>query len=450
MPSITYATVPPQIYSNTIIIGACGVVTDKTPGTHNDGWFLLDMFCRYAEAGDLGLKQYWVSATPIKDCDIRFPAWDPENRILREHRAEEIASYSKSPTSEIIHTVLEQITDASRLARGMNPPSQIILLLFGHGSPSLGCYMDYDKSIIDPEAILTPTKILEAMDPEAHITLVMNPYTDSAWSTCRNNLERMLADGGTYNTAGVPGSIPHRLSAQWDTPQSTPQFARRTQRVLARMLRNTCPRDSGSSFTTESLFEDLSAAWVNVADWSVLNQEPFLAAMMQYRLHLSAFSDELVTRFRLIRPFGQTCLSWDMDRWPKKRPELLGDPNEYFDALGEMTEQEVRMKNSGFARCTLYWKAAFRETYGHCWSEPNTQRFMSRLYERILHAYLQGELKINTTMVKLLPNTWFSNSGAIGSVQILQDDDSAYEAGDELTEIESEKDDGYVLSDDDD
>ncbi|KAJ4263594.1 hypothetical protein NW762_006415 [Fusarium torreyae] len=321
----------------------------------------------------------------------------------------------------------------------MNPPSQILLQLFGHGSPSLGCYMDYNKSIMDPKAILTPTKILEAMDPEAHIIVVMNPFINNAWFTCKSNLGRMLADNGTYTAAGAPGSIPHGLSMQIFTPQHTPQFAHRTQRVLARMLRNVCPRDSDGFFTTECLFKDLGEAWVDVTDQNVLNQEPLLAAVMQYRLHLSDFSDELVTKFKLTRPFGQTCLWWDMDRWPKKRPNILGNPNEYFDTLSEMIEKEVKTKCSGFARCSLYWQAAFRETYDPCnCSEPDTQRRIDRLHRRILNAWLQGELKIHTTMIGMLPNTWFWNNGASGSVQILQDEDSGYEAGDELVELESE------------
>ncbi|KAF4970884.1 hypothetical protein FSARC_2154 [Fusarium sarcochroum] len=441
MPSITYATTPPRLYNNTIIIGACGVVVEKDPSTNNDGWFLYDMFSRHAEAKNLDLWQCWVSATSIQDSKFYFTAWDTITGVTEVGRAEDIATYSLSPTSEVIDRVLGHIRVATQISKSTNPPAQILLLLFGHGSPSLGCYMDYDKSIKDPEAILTPTKILAAMESEAHITLFINTFAKTRWFRCRSHTNEILADGGTCTAAGVPESIPQIPRNRFITPQPTNQFACRTQRTLARMLLKTCPRDSGGLFTTNCFFKDLGEDWINIADQSVLNREAQLEAIMQYRLHLSAFSDDLVTKFELTRPFKQTCLSWDMIKWPRKRPgkrhHIMGDPNEYFEVLGEVIEEEVETKSSGYARCSLYWHAAFCETYGlQCRSEPDSQGRISQVYQSILDAWLQGELTIRATMIGRLPND------AGGLPQIVYGEDVGYEADDE---DEEEEYDGYVV-----
>ncbi|KAF4343068.1 ORF20 [Fusarium beomiforme] len=83
--------------------------------------------------------------------------------------------------TEIIGRVLQSIDYACRIAKLRPLPTQILVILYGLGNPSLGCYMDYSKGYLEPGAMLTPSMILAALPTDGEVTLVMRTLVPEAW-----------------------------------------------------------------------------------------------------------------------------------------------------------------------------------------------------------------------------------------------------------------------------
>ncbi|KAF5023446.1 hypothetical protein F66182_4491 [Fusarium sp. NRRL 66182] len=218
------------------------------------------------------------------------------------------------------------------------------------------------------------------MEPGRYTTLVMNPLKHSEWTCCMRSLDVMLAQGEVDTcawSAAVSGLVRQKPAGVG------PQFIFHSQRIVARMLLGTCPPDSNGFLIATFPFKDLGTSWLNETDLRVLSRVVPQIDVMQYMLYLCAFIDGLVNKFNLIRPFGQTCLTWNMDRWPKERYRIRGGLDSYFGTLNKLMELDTKTKQSGLARCFLYWDAAFCETCQNLdLSRPEVRRFLNEQWTK--------------------------------------------------------------------
>jgi hypothetical protein len=171
MPQINLATRIPQIYDTTIIVGACRV---NAPNARTETGAFDPNHCYWREACmdmerltgrvssnetenvELGCHQSWISVLP-------------KEGFLQTH------------PSDMIDRILEHILDACDLARQKPLPSPILVILYGPGNPALGCYMNCSKSFHDPAAVLTPSRILQALPRDCEVTLAMRMTVPLFW-----------------------------------------------------------------------------------------------------------------------------------------------------------------------------------------------------------------------------------------------------------------------------
>lgn len=95
-----------------------------------------------------------------------------------------------------------------------------------------------------------------------------------------------------------------------------------------------------------------------------MSREALLATVVNFRLVMAVSTDNMVAHFKLKRPLDQTCLEWDMPRWPERQSNLTRS-NEFYNLFKteEDIETEAGLLWSRYTRFRLYLRAAHYETY---------------------------------------------------------------------------------------
>lgn len=95
-----------------------------------------------------------------------------------------------------------------------------------------------------------------------------------------------------------------------------------------------------------------------------MSREALLATVVNFRLAMAVSTDNMVAHFKLKRPLDQTCLEWDMPRWPERQSNLTRS-NEFYNLFKteEDIETEAGLLWSRYTRFRLYLRAAHYETY---------------------------------------------------------------------------------------
>lgn len=81
----------------------------------------------------------------------------------------------------MIGRILLHIREACEEAKQTPLPTEILVILYGFGNPAIGCHMDCTKDFLDPDAILTPSMILNELPPDRDATLAMRMFAPRPW-----------------------------------------------------------------------------------------------------------------------------------------------------------------------------------------------------------------------------------------------------------------------------
>jgi hypothetical protein len=213
LPTIIPCHTVPDIHTDTIVIGVCGTPIQEADSSDHDGWFISD-FCafNYLLKG-LGSRQTWFSAASEQDL-LEFidgnlemrpgflhgnPFHDRKivfNRDLVQQG--ELTPFTVCESTEIVPTLLSEIHFARELSKRTNPPTPILLLLFGHGTQSLGIHLDYSKTIDDPAGLFTIGHLQSAVDSSSHITLITTACYSGGWAICPDLNMTILTAAGAW------------------------------------------------------------------------------------------------------------------------------------------------------------------------------------------------------------------------------------------------------------
>ncbi|KAF4448715.1 ORF20 protein [Fusarium austroafricanum] len=391
MGQINFATSIPPIYDTTTIIGACGVASNvySPDRTLNDDWYRHDALLDCQRAKGLGSRQVWYSATPGDE------------------------GFIHSHPQMIITNVLKSISQAAEMQKTDLRPSQILVILYGLGNPSVGCYMDYTKLYTDRRAILTPTMIASAFSRHREVTLVMRTYVPMPWVNCLGNLRDILQEkelGGdkfaayTNNGQLVRQRFREPSDIQSYRAGSTNLQHYSTEFDLAAML-TICPRDSNGKVLINligDLGNEIYSKLGKEEELVSLTRGCTFASLIHFRMALAIFTDNLAAKFNLIRPFGQTCLDWQMAEWFVHRAPLTGYEDSYNEAFNEARDVEVRYTSSGLCRCSMYIRAAFFETFGHSRNKDEvTKENSARFYHQLTMYFNRGRREVFDFFVSL-------------------------------------------------
>ncbi|KAH8805902.1 hypothetical protein F5884DRAFT_801040 [Xylogone sp. PMI_703] len=256
LPTVIPSHTLPDIKTDTIIIGVCGVPLKEANPIDSDGWFISD-FCafNYLLKG-LGSKQIWISAVSEQDLlhlieqnPVLGPGFlhgNPSNdrKIVFNKdlvQREELTPFTVCKPSDIIAKVISEIKLACSLAKQTTPPKSIIVLLFGHGVHTLGICLEY----ADPEekkkmedCCLTITHLKSSISPEIPVTLVTTACHSGEWAISPDlNMTILTAAGDMLSEpTTTEQEEPKRYSYSWDNSTS---IGRACGSVFASMLINT-------------------------------------------------------------------------------------------------------------------------------------------------------------------------------------------------------------------
>ncbi|KAL6411953.1 hypothetical protein AUP68_04333 [Ilyonectria robusta] len=95
-----------------------------------------------------------------------------------------------------------------RACSKVNPSVPIVLMLFGHGTRSLGIYLDYSKQKSNDEALLRIDGLQATIDPRANITFITTAYYSGGSAICPDLNKRTLRRFMQANAAMLVNSCP--------------------------------------------------------------------------------------------------------------------------------------------------------------------------------------------------------------------------------------------------
>ncbi|KAH7180511.1 hypothetical protein DER46DRAFT_668695 [Fusarium sp. MPI-SDFR-AT-0072] len=302
MRQIKYATIIPQIYDTTIIIGACRVIPRDDES--EDSGFDVDQCCWNDACMDmkrvvqLGYRQTWLSAK----------------------RAE---GFVKTYPSEMIGRILLHIREACEDAKQKPFPTEILVILYGFGNPAIGCHMNCSKDFLDPDAILTPSMILNELPPDGEATLVMRMFAPRPWVESyklhRHVLDKIKA---AYPDVCKQAAADGRLTKQTFTEEGLLDYRRSKIREmlfkyrhyeLALWLRQGPKDTDGTTIIGDRMLQFMDP-YPQETRLQTMSREALLATVVNFRLAMAVLTDNMVAQFKLKRPLDQTCLEWDMPR----------------------------------------------------------------------------------------------------------------------------------------
>ncbi|EWZ86791.1 hypothetical protein FOWG_10319 [Fusarium oxysporum f. sp. lycopersici MN25] len=353
MRQIRYATTIPQIYNTTVIIGACRVITRNDEESEDSG-FDMDQCCwndarmDMKRVAQLGHRQTWLSAKRAEGFIQTYP-------------------------SEMIGRILLYIREACEEAKQTPLPTEILIILYGFGNPAIGCHMDCTKDFLDPDAILTPSMILNELPPDGHATLAMRMFAPRPWVESyrlhRHELDKIkIAYPNVYKQAAADGT----LAKQTFTEEGVLDYRRSKiheikfkyrHYELALWLRQGPKDTDGATIIGDRMLQFMDP-YPQETGLQQMSREALLATVVNFRLAMAVLTDNMVAHFKLKRPLDQTCLEWDMPRWLERQSNLTRS-NEFYNLFKteEDIETEAGLLWSGYTRFRLYLRAAHYETY---------------------------------------------------------------------------------------
>ncbi|KAF4956596.1 hypothetical protein FGADI_3748 [Fusarium gaditjirri] len=276
-------------------------------------------------------------------------------------------------SSEMVGRILLHIRNACDDANKRTLPSEILVILYGFGNPAIGCHMDCTKDFLDPDAILTPSMILNQLMPDREATLVMRMFAPMLWVESYR-LHRQMLDKikKAYPTVCKRAAAQGELKRQYFTEHGLMDYRHSKMSELlfsyrhyefALWLRKGLKDTDGTTVIRDRMLKFMDP-YPQETKLQKMSREALLSTVVNFRLAMAVLTDNLVAHFRLKRPMEQTCLEWDM-RWWLQRQSNLTRSQKFYDLfkIYEETETEAGLLWCGYTRFRLYLRAAHYETY---------------------------------------------------------------------------------------
>ncbi|KAF5688909.1 hypothetical protein FDENT_4625 [Fusarium denticulatum] len=276
-------------------------------------------------------------------------------------------------SSEMISRILLHIREACDKAKETHLPTEILVILYGLGNPTIGCHMDCTKDFLHPDAIITPTMILNELPPGRDVTLAMRMFSTMhgvhAYSLHEPQLdEHTRAYQDVHKTAGLDGTLIKQAFTEGDildyrNSKKEEILKEHRHYELALWLREG-PKDTDGTTVVEDRILQFMDEYPRETALQRLVRVASLATVVIFRLSMAFLTDNMVAKFKLKRPLDQTCLEWEMPRWLKRRANLTRS-NEWYELFKKEEEIETRagLLWSRYTRFRLYLRAAHFETY---------------------------------------------------------------------------------------
>jgi hypothetical protein len=252
LPSIIASHTVPDIPENSIVIGVCGVIpTEEALIDENDGWFMSD-FCafNYLLKG-IRSHQTWITAAseesflrfidehpeykpgflhgnPYKDRKVVFSRALVEqkeltpfcvrSRILGGNlRANPPFLQQVSQPKAIVKEFEERLHQAVAASELWTPRRPIVILIFGHGTESLGVYLDYSKKAADEQALFAFSSIKKIIPEDISTSVITTSCYSGGWAIQKDLNKTALTAGGPLldndGEQGRPNSLSWNISA---------------------------------------------------------------------------------------------------------------------------------------------------------------------------------------------------------------------------------------------
>ncbi|KAG4265051.1 hypothetical protein FPRO04_00666 [Fusarium proliferatum] len=281
--------------------------------------------------------------------------------------------FTYTPPSQIIGRILLHIREACDEAKETYLPTEILVILYGFGNPAIGCHMDCTKDLLEPDAMITPTKILNELPPGRDVTLAMRVFTTKHWVHAYR-LHRMQLDKvktahlDVYKQAGEDGTLIKQNFTEEGASvyrhSNAPQILSAQRHYeLALWFREGLEEDKDGSPKFKRILQFMDP-YPREKGVKCLARVASLAMVVNFRLSMAFLTDNMVAHFNLKRPMQQTCLEWMMFRWLERQDNLTrsdGYSNLFKDLMD--IENGAEPPCSGYTRFYLYLRAAHHETY---------------------------------------------------------------------------------------
>nr|AHC70732.1 hypothetical protein [Fusarium nygamai] len=320
----------------------------------------------------LGRRQTWLSPQDAEGFDQTYP-------------------------SEMIGRILLHIREACDKAKETYLPTEILVILYGFGNPAIGCHMDCTKDFVGPEAIITPTMILQELPPDRDVTLAMRMFSTIPWGhiytlqgTDLDKVKRVHRD--VYKQAGADGTLIKQTFTEEDVldyrrSKASEMLNKYRHYELALWIQQ-CPKDTDGTTVVEDRISHLMEAyrWETrlhpLRRLHLMRTGAVLVTAVHFRLSMAFFTDNMTAYFKLKRPMDETCLQWNMSRWLERRANLTRS-NAWYELFKKEEEIETRdgFLWSGYTRFRLYLRAAHFETYlaeePHAYTPESIERVLA-------------------------------------------------------------------------
>ncbi|KAI1047268.1 hypothetical protein LB505_008022 [Fusarium chuoi] len=287
--------------------------------------------------------------------------------------AQNAEGFIQMAPSQMIGRILLHIREACDEAKKTHLPTEILVILYGFGNPAIGCHMDCTKDLLETEARITPTNILNELPPGRDVTLAMRVFTTKHWVHAYG-LHRMKLDEAkmvypdVYKKAGEDGTLikqsftegdfDYRLSNEEKIVSGTRHYE------IALWFRNGLEKDTDGTTVVKDRILQFMDPDPRETQLKYMVRVASLATVVSFRLSMAFLTDNMVAHFNLKRPMQQTCLEWMMFRWLKRQENLTrsdGYSNLFKDLMD--IENGPGPPCSGYTRFYLYLCVAHYETY---------------------------------------------------------------------------------------
>lgn len=275
--------------------------------------------------------------------------------------------------SEMIGRIRLHIREACDEAKKTHLPTEILVILYGFGNPAISCHMDCTKDLLETEAMITPTNILNELPPGRDVTLAMRVFTTKHWVHAYR-LHRMKLDEvkkgypDVYKTAGEDGTLIKQIFTEegafnYRLSNMAKIVSEKRHYELALWFREGLEEDKDGSPKFKRILQFMDP-YPREKGVKCLARVASLAMVVNFRLSMAFLTDNMVAHFNLKRPMQQTCLEWMMFRWLKHQDSLTRSDG-YSDLFKDLMDIEngAGPPCSGDTRFYLYLRAAHHETY---------------------------------------------------------------------------------------
>lgn len=230
----------------------------------------------------------------------------------------------------MVETFLEEIKEAIRLAKATTPPCPIVLFIFGHGTESLGVFLDYTKPTEDPKALLMLENIEALMQPDVPVTTITTACFSGGWAIQQDVNMTISTAAGAWECPSLKpdgGVSDTFLSKSWNSSDSV---GRHCGSIFATTLVN-----SLCSSTSPLLAKNSSAGEASNRDSvSLQPKAPTSLQAKTYNEFCRTIADTLKNTTRLADQHEFRFAAQD-DEWAKSFMSRMGVPLGHFQARWE-------------------------------------------------------------------------------------------------------------------